>query len=92
MTVAMAACVNAELQRQDALLNAAYKTAMGARSTSQKQALRAAQRDWIKRRDSQCQENLTGGTIDMIEVPSCHLSMTAVRTVELQRMASGRAR
>lgn len=90
VTPAMAACINAELQRQDGLLNAAYKTAMGVRTASQKQTLRAAQRDWIKRRDSACSENLTGGTIDMIEVPGCHLSMTAVRTVELQRMASKR--
>jgi uncharacterized protein YecT (DUF1311 family) len=85
VTPAMAGCVNAELRRQDGLLNAAYKKAMAVRSPAQKQTLRAAQRDWIKRRD-ECQENLTGGTIDMIEVPSCELDMTAVRTVELQRM------
>jgi uncharacterized protein YecT (DUF1311 family) len=86
VTPAMAGCVNAELQRQDGLLNAAYKKAMAVRSSARKQTLRAAQRDWIKRRDSECQENLTGGTIDMIEVPSCQLDMTAVRTIELQRM------
>lgn len=89
VTAAMAACVNTELDRQDARLNTAYKTAMARLSPQARLDLRTAQRAWIKARDRSCQENLTGGTIDVIEVPSCHLNMTAVRSVELERM--GRA-
>lgn len=87
VTPAMAACIHDELARQDARLNRAYKTAMARLSPQGKVSLRNTQRAWIRNRDTSCQENLTGGTIDRLEVPGCHLSMTAVRAVELERMA-----
>jgi uncharacterized protein YecT (DUF1311 family) len=87
VTPAMQACIAAEYERQDRLLNAAYKAAMAARNPAAQKALRQEQRGWIKRRDSECLENLTGGTIDHVEIPLCHLSMTAVRAIELKRMA-----
>lgn len=87
VTVAMATCINTELTRQDARLNAAYKAAMAPRSAKQKASLRNVQRAWIRNRDAECAKNLTGGTIDMLERSSCHLSMTTVRAVELERMA-----
>jgi uncharacterized protein YecT (DUF1311 family) len=83
----MQICIANEYTRQDRLLNAAYKDAMAARSSAAQKALRQEQRNWIKRRDSECQENLTGGTIDRVEVPLCQLSMTTVRAIELKRMA-----
>ncbi|WP_369059114.1 lysozyme inhibitor LprI family protein [Caulobacter sp. 73W] len=86
VSVAMATCFNYELTRQDARLNAAYKVAMAKRSAVAQKTLRAAQRAWIKRRDAECQENLTGGTIDMVERSSCHLELTTIRAVELERM------
>ncbi|MET0337648.1 MAG: lysozyme inhibitor LprI family protein [Caulobacter sp.] len=86
VSVAMATCFNHELTRQDARLNAAYKLAMGKRSAAAQKTLRTAQRAWIKRRDAECQENLTGGTIDMVERASCHLELTTIRAVELERM------
>ncbi|MBI1682180.1 lysozyme inhibitor LprI family protein [Caulobacter hibisci] len=87
VTVAMAGCTNAELQKQDARLNRAYKAAMATRSKARQATLRTAQRAWIKRRDAECQQDLTGGTIDMLNIGGCHLSMTTVRAVELERMA-----
>lgn len=87
VTVAMAGCTNAELQKQDARLNRAYKAAMARRSKPQQASLRNAQRAWIKRRDAECRKDLTGGTIDMLNIGGCHLSMTTVRAVELERMA-----
>jgi uncharacterized protein YecT (DUF1311 family) len=87
VTPAMQICIGAEYERQDRLLNVAYKAAMAARSPAAQKALRQEQRGWIKRRDGECSENLTGGTIDLVEVPLCHLSMTAVRAIELKRMA-----
>lgn len=90
VTVAMATCINTEWQKQDDRLNAAYKAVMATRSAKQKTTLRNAQRAWIKHRDAECVKNLTGGTIDMLERGSCHLSMTTVRAVELERMAKAR--
>lgn len=87
VSVAMATCFNTELTRQDVRLNAAYKAAMARRSAADRDRLRAVQRAWIKRRDAECQENLTGGTIDMVERSSCHLELTVIRAVELERMA-----
>lgn len=90
VTPAMGACIHAELDRQDARLNGAYKAAMARLSPQGKVSLRNTQRAWIRNRDQSCRENLTGGTIDMLEVPGCHLSMTAVRAVELEQMARRR--
>lgn len=87
VTVAMAGCVNAELRKKDARLNAAYAAAMPTLSPQAQATLRAEQRAWIKRRDTACAEGLSGGTLDMVERPSCHLSMTATRAVELERLA-----
>lgn len=87
VTIAMAGCVNAEYGRQDARLNAAYATAMKTRSPRAREALRDQQRAWIRRRDAACEEGLSGGTLDMVERPSCRMAMTATRAVELERMA-----
>lgn len=90
VTVAMAGCTNEELQKQDARLNRAYKAVMARRSKAEQAKLRTVQRAWIKRRDAECQEDLTGGTIDMLNIGGCHLSMTTVRAVELERMVKGK--
>ncbi len=87
VTPAVVGCANQELGRQDTRLNAAYQAAMTRLPAKGQEALRGEQRAWIKRRDSGCEENLSGGTIDMIERAECHLSMTAVRAVELERLA-----
>ena len=86
VTAAMAGCTNEELAKQDARLNRAYKAAMAGRSKADQAKLRTVQRAWIKRRDAECQEDLTGGTIDILNIRGCHLSMTTVRAVELERM------
>ena len=88
VTVAMASCANLELGRQDKRLNAAYGAVMARLSPAAKQTLRDQQRAWIKRRDAECAENLTGGTIDMIERAECHLRKTTERAVELERMGA----
>lgn len=86
VTPAMAGCINAELARQDKRLNTAYAGAMARLPAPAKERLRTAQRAWIKSRDAECSANLTGGTIDFIERPSCHLNLTIERAVELERM------
>ncbi len=90
VTPAMAGCINAELARQDKRLNAAYAGAMARLTPKARTDLRAVQRAWIKSRDAECDANLTGGTIDFIERPGCHLNLTIERAVELERMARPR--
>ena len=87
VSVAMAACVNAEHAKQDQRLNAAYAASMAKRSPQAREALRVEQRVWIKRRDVSCEEGLSGGTIDMVERPSCRMEMTVGRTLELEGAA-----
>jgi len=87
VSVAMGGCFNAELALQDERLNAAYKSAMAKRDADGQARLRADERAWIKRRDAQCKEAATGGTIDMVEIPACLLDETIRRRIALQPMA-----
>lgn len=89
VTVAMAGCTNAELAKQDARLNRAYKAVMAKRAKAGQVKLRTVQRAWIKRRDAECRQDLTGGTIDMLNIGGCHLRMTTERALELEAMAKG---
>jgi uncharacterized protein YecT (DUF1311 family) len=87
VSVAMGACVREELAAQDARLNAAYKSAMAKRGPAEQAKLRIEERAWIKRRDAECEQQRTGGTIDMVEIPSCLLNETIRRRIALQPMA-----
>lgn len=87
VSLAMGACVRDELAVQDARLNAAYKSAMAKRGPVEQATLRAEERAWIQRRDAECEEQRTGGTIDMVEVPMCVLHETVRRRITLQPMA-----
>lgn len=84
VSVAMGGCFNAELARQDALLNAAYARAMAARDPAARNRLRAEERGWIGRRDEGCAEATTGGTIDQVEIPACLLDETIARRLVLE--------
>lgn len=87
VSVAMGGCFNAELRLQDDRLNAAYRSALAKRDPAGQAQLRAEERAWIKRRDAACQAVAMGGTIDMVEVPSCLLNETVRRRIALQPMA-----
>lgn len=77
-------CANAEAQQQDARLNTAYKAAMAA--GGDKSALRTAQRQWIKDRDSKCAPDSEGGQNAMLEAADCVATLTASRAGELEAM------
>lgn len=83
-TPAMAACIEAELQAQDARLNAAYRAAMERLEPAGQNRLRAEERAWIRQRDAGCREQATGGTIDRIQIPSCVLDETIRRRLVLE--------
>ena len=60
---------------------------MASRTPEQAQALRTAQRAWIRTRDAHCKAKASsGGTIDRLNGPLCHLDATIKRTAELEAM------
>lgn len=87
VTVAMADCTSAEIDVQDAKLNAAYQQAMRGLEEGPRQKLREAQRAWIKFRDTKCaSEANSGGTVDILNSGGCILDATVRRTIELEAM------
>lgn len=84
-TASMSACGQAELKREDARLNQAYKQAMASLEPAQQGKLRDAQRLWLKYRDANCAlyYTLTGGTMDILNGGACTLDMTKARADEL---------
>ena len=85
VTAAINSCLDAELSRQDARLNAAYETALGGVAGDNESRLRNAQRQWIKYRDASCDfiGSLTGGTVDSIRYLECLIRETSHRANEL---------
>ena len=87
VTVAMADCTSAEIDVQDAKLNAAYQQVMRGLEEAPRQKLRDAQRAWIKFRDTKCaSEANSGGTMDILNSGGCILDATVRRTIELEAM------
>ncbi len=87
VSLAMGGCVNAELRVQDERMNTAYRSAMARLDAVGRAQLRSEQRAWIRQRDSGCAENRTGGTIDMVDIPSCLLDETIRRRLVLEATA-----
>lgn len=90
VTFAMADCTSAEIELQDAKLNAVYKQVMSELDEGTRKKLRDAQRAWIKFRDTTCESvSNSGGTIDILNGGSCILDATVRRTMELESWGSG---
>lgn len=75
----MGVCVDAELERQDVILNREYQLLRGSFSQEQKTALLNAQRAWLQYRENWCQlESITdtapGGVLNY---KFCMMSRTA---------------
>ncbi|NLY28258.1 MAG: DUF1311 domain-containing protein [Alcaligenaceae bacterium] len=85
VTLNMVECMNAELTRQDAKLNAEYKVLMNSLSAERKTQLRTAQRAWITYRDENCTfyYDPDGGTMARLEANMCVVRMTAERASAL---------
>lgn len=88
-TASITGCIDAELRKQDALLNRYYKTAMKGLSPAKQNELRDSQRAWLKGRelDSRVLSGLTGGTIDTIIEANAFLRNTMQRAQFLKRIA-----
>jgi uncharacterized protein YecT (DUF1311 family) len=88
VTFAMVECGNAELERQDARLNQAYKMVMDRLPRKRKTTLRTSQRAWIRERNAECQrayDAAGGGTASGLEKLGCLTSETIKRTIFLER-------
>ncbi len=85
-TMGMISCTDAELQVQEARLNAAYSRTMASLNARQKTRLRAAERAWLAFRDAECAsyEDQDWGTISRINASACVLRMTVQRTIDLE--------
>lgn len=84
-TASMSICIGEETERQDALLNKRYKKMIALLSDERKEALKDAQRAWIKYRDTNCNwyNDPNGGTSAGISASQCYLNMTVSRLIEM---------
>ena len=88
--IGQAACANAELDIQDAALNAAYKSLMArTASPARREELRDAERQWIRRRDNKCNhagDDFEGGTQQNAMIAMCNVSETEARILYLRSL------
>jgi uncharacterized protein YecT (DUF1311 family) len=85
---AMHDCIAAELELQDARLNAVYHTLADSESSPGRKKLVAAQRAWLKYRDANCEfyADPDGGTAAALIAHDCVLRETAERVLELDAL------
>jgi uncharacterized protein YecT (DUF1311 family) len=85
----MADCNNAEIEKQDRVLNTTYKSVMSRLSPGEQQALREKERAWIKHRDSYCEKGAADamGADRAMVVSSCVLTQEEVRILYLRKLA-----
>jgi len=85
-------CAGGINSREDARLNRAYKAALARLPPPRRQALRVAQRRWIKDRDARCQPEFDGGGAQAgVYGTACVADMTHDRALALEQIArSGR--
>jgi uncharacterized protein YecT (DUF1311 family) len=85
-TASMTECMMAEIKRQDAQLNKAYKALMTDLLPSRKTQLQETQRIWMKYRDANCAFYFDpeGGTQARVNANECMMNTTAERARELE--------
>ena len=85
VTAEMHACISAEHERQDQLLNRNYQALVAELPPARKKQLQTAQRLWLQYRDANCHfyADPDGGTAAGVAAADCVLQMTASRAREL---------
>ena len=84
-TYQMVECLKAKTAQWDKRLNSAYRKAVEAAGSKQRDQLRAAQRLWVQYRDANCLYYGMGeGTIARLEAGECMRSITEARAKELE--------
>jgi len=89
VTSEMLSCQDAELKKQDRLLNDAYKKAMKILDDGQKKQLKEGQKAWLKMRDADAglMGTLSGGTMDRLNASSVFLEYTVQRVKFLNSLS-----
>lgn len=90
-TLAMEMNAEAQLKQANAELNATYKKLLTELDPPGKKLLVKAERDWIAYRDAECDfdgDQYRGGTLEVVEYPSCLIRLTRDHQCELERMVS----
>jgi uncharacterized protein YecT (DUF1311 family) len=80
-------CFAAEYAGWDKALNAVYQTRMASLDPVAKTQLRDEERAWLKRTKAKCEhagDDEAGGSLQGIEIQSCYLDETILRTVYLR--------
>jgi len=86
-TPSMHDCFAAEYASWDKALNAVYQTRMASLDPVAKTQLRDEERAWLKRTKAKCEhagDDEAGGSLQGIEIQSCYLNETILRTVYLR--------
>jgi len=86
-TLPMHDCMAAEYADWDKALNAVYQTRMASRDPVAKTQLRDEERAWLKRTKAKCEhagDDNAGGSLQGIEIQSCYLDETILRTLDLR--------
>ena len=80
-------CIAGEYVFHDDRLNAAFRRLRAGLPATDADALRDAQRDWLKRRDAECTwDAATEGQGQRLAANECSLRWTAIRAAELEAM------
>ncbi|WP_188825764.1 lysozyme inhibitor LprI family protein [Brucella endophytica] len=82
-------CASRQYWAADAELNQVYKQVMAAMQPKDQDALRQAQRAWIRNRDQQCTASskpAEGGSMQPLLIINCVTQWTISRTAELKKM------
>jgi uncharacterized protein YecT (DUF1311 family) len=92
-TSALSDCSYAELVKQNARMDEAYKSAITVLPVGKMRKLQEGQALWVKFRKADCSMyySLTGGTMDLLEGAGCELRMTLERADTLEWFAENGA-
>jgi uncharacterized protein YecT (DUF1311 family) len=88
-TQANVACFADEFRRQDKTLNHVWKVTLARIAPNVRGRLRAAQRQWVAKRDSFCKskaDEFGGGTIQPVIYVNCRVEQTIRRTIWLSAL------
>lgn len=88
---AMTQCATDAYAQADKQMNESYKDIIAKMAPARQAALKQAQRDWLKFRDSHCKSEaaeVKGGTLYPALLNSCLAETTKERTEKLKRMGS----
>ncbi|MFX4423944.1 lysozyme inhibitor LprI family protein, partial [Acinetobacter baumannii] len=78
-------CQGAELQLQEARLNAAYSALRRRSTNAQRRSLHASEIEWLNLRERKCQSSESHGHSDLVDSRECRLDETVRRIAWLNR-------